>query len=156
MEHRPRSISAIGRLFELAARSLHSASFSEGLYPAQWSALRYLSTAGPTERTSAKLARFQQLAVGPVTRTVRTLVAKGLLTEGPAAGHHRSKQLNLTDAGLRLLESDPLIAVDLELKTLSPQEARIISAALGRIISALHVANTHGEEISLRLDSDQE
>jgi DNA-binding MarR family transcriptional regulator len=118
--------------------------------------LRYLSTAGPTERTSAKLARFQQLAVGPVTRTVRTLVAKGLLSEGPAAGHHRSKQLNLTEAGLRLLENDPLIAVDLELKTLSQQEARIISAALGRIISTLHVADTQGEEISLRLDGEKE
>jgi DNA-binding MarR family transcriptional regulator len=156
MENRPRSVSAIGRLFELAARSLHSASFSEGLYPAQWSALRYLATAGPTERTSAKLARFQQLAVGPVTRTVRTLVAKGLLSEGPAAGHHRSKQLNLTEAGRRLLEKDPLIALDLELKTLSPQDARIISAVLGRIISALHVADAEGDELSLRLDGEAE
>lgn len=135
---------------------MHSASFSEGLYPAQWSALRYLATAGPTERTAAKLARFQQIAVGPVTRTVRTLIAKGLVSEGPAAGHHRSKQLNLTEDGLRLLESDPLIAVDRELKTLPQQDARILSAALGMIISTLHATDGDGEKLSLRPDDGAE
>ena len=154
MENNPRSISAIARLFELAARSLHSAGFSDGLYPAQWSALRYLAMAGPTERTSAKLARFQQIAVGPVTRTVRTLVAKGLVIEGPSAGHHRSKQLNLTEDGRRLLAGDPLIAVDVELSKLPPHHARVLSATLGQIISTLHAPDAGEDTLTLRLDDE--
>ena len=154
MENDPQSVSALSRLFELAARSLHSAGFSDGLYPAQWSALRDLATAGPTERSSAKLARFQQIAVGPVTRTVRTLVAKGLVSEGPSAGHHRSKQLNLTDEGIRILARDPLIAVDAELAKLPQRDARILGAALGRIISTLHAADAEDGALMLRLDDE--
>ena len=78
------------------------------------------------------------------------------MSEGPAAGHHRSKQLNLTEDGLRLLEKDPLIAVDRELATLSQQDARILSAALGLIISTLHASEGEGEKLSLRPDDGTE
>lgn len=152
MENDRRSISALSRLFELAARSLHSAGFSSGLYPAQWTALRYLATAGPSDRTSAKLARFQQIAVGPVTRTVRTLINKGLVAEGPSAGHHRSKQLNLTEAGIRILAEDPLIALDDELSRLPEKEARLLGATLGRIVSILHAKD--GDAEGLQLEDD--
>ena len=37
--------------------------------------MRYFASADPTQRTSMALARFQGLAFGPVSRTVRTLIA---------------------------------------------------------------------------------
>ena len=155
MENDTRSISALCRLFELAARSLHSAGFSHGLYPAQWTALRYLSTAGPQERTAARLARFQQMAVGPVTRTVRTLIAKGLVSEGPpAGGHHRSKQLNITPEGMRTLTEDPLLALDAELADLPERDARLLGATLGRVISVLHAKDASDDTAGLRLDDE--
>ena len=149
----PPTISAISRLFELAARSLHSAGFSGGLYPAQWTALRYFATVAPSERTSAKLARFQQVAVGSVTRTVRTLIAKGLVSEGRSAGHHRSKQLDLTAAGVSMLALDPLLALDTELSTLSQRDARILGMALARIISALHAKGEDEQELAFDDDT---
>ncbi len=146
------SIAAITRLFELAARSLHSAGFAGGLYPAQWTALRYLAQAAPAERTAAKLARFQQMAVGPVTRTVRTLIAKGLLIEAGSAGHHRSKRLDLTPEGITLLQDDPLLAVDAELSKLSTQEGRALSTILVRIISHLQASHDGSADVMLSLD----
>jgi DNA-binding MarR family transcriptional regulator len=150
----PTTVSAISRLFELAARSLHSAGFTNGLYPAQWTALRYLAISTPVERTSAKLARFQQVAVGSVTRTVRTLIAKGLVSEGPSAGHHRSKQLDLTAEGRAMLTQDPLLVLDTELATLSQRDARILGMALARVISVLHAEQ--GGDQALILDDDGE
>jgi len=152
---KPVTVSAMTRLFELAARSLHSAGHADGLYPAQWTALRYLAAASPAERTASKLARFQQMAAGPVNRTVRTLVAKGLVVEAGMAGHHRSKQLDLTDEGRALIARDPLRAVDAEFADMPERDARIVAAALGRIISALHTGgaeSAEGEVLSLADD----
>lgn len=154
MDPKAPSISAITRLFELAARSLHSSGFADGLYPAQWTALRYLANAAPTDRTSAKLARFQQMAVGPVTRTVRTLITKGYVVEAGSAGHHRSKRIDLTEAGIELLNRDPLIAVDRELAKLPARDARVLGVTLGRIISHLQSAGDAADGDSLSLDED--
>lgn len=132
------AVGALTRLFELAARSVHSAGHSGGLYPAQWSSLRYLSHAAPNDRTAAKLAQFQQLAVGPVTRTLRTLVQKGLIAETGSAQHHRSKMLELTPAGWAMLEQDFLLPLDAELVKLAPETMRILADALALAIASLH------------------
>jgi DNA-binding MarR family transcriptional regulator len=131
-------LGAITRLFELAARTLHSAGHSHGLYPAQWTALRYLASAAPGQRTSSALARFQQMAIGPVTRSVRVLIEKGLVVKGGSAGHHRSERLDLTPRGRALLDEDPLLAVDANLKRLAPDDLFLLSSVLGRIIATLH------------------
>ncbi|MCU0831246.1 MAG: MarR family transcriptional regulator [Rhizobiaceae bacterium] len=127
------------RLFELSARSLHSAGHSHGLYPAQWSALRYLASADPGACTSSALARFQQLAVGPVTRTVRTLIEKGLVRKAGMGLHHRSDRLELTEQGVSLLEQDPLRAIDAVLRGLGDEDAKLLAGALGRIMLAMQL-----------------
>jgi DNA-binding MarR family transcriptional regulator len=129
--------SALTRLFELAARSLHSAGHTGGLYPAQWTALRYLANARPADRTSAALARFQQMASGPVTRTVRTLIAKELVVKAGQAVHHRSEQLDVTQKGRNLLASDPLLQVDKVLAALPEAQAKTLAAILARIAASL-------------------
>lgn len=132
-----RQVLSLTRLFELSARSLHSAGHSHGLYPAQWSALRYLSSASANERTSSALARFQQLAVGPVTRTIRTLIAKGLVRKAGMGVHHRSELLEVTETGRQLLQQDPLQLVDRAMRELDQGEARQLAAILGQIITTL-------------------
>ncbi|MEI6986683.1 MAG: MarR family transcriptional regulator, partial [Rhodospirillaceae bacterium] len=61
----------IAALIERASRLVHSIGYAEGLYPAQWMALRFFTEAQPSARTTAGLARFQGMSLGPVARTVR-------------------------------------------------------------------------------------
>ena len=49
---------AVAELFEHLSRAIYSLSFSEGLNPAQWNALRYLNRANPSSRTMSAFARF--------------------------------------------------------------------------------------------------
>jgi len=142
-------VSSLARLFELASRSLHSAGFANGLFPAQWTTLRYLADAPELARTSAHLARFQQIAIGPVSRTVRTLIAKGLVTKAGQGTHHRSELLALTPDGMAMLAHDPLRRVAAILENLTAEEHRQLGEILVRITASLHSAE--GDENHLTL-----
>ena len=141
--------SALARLFELAARSLHSAGHSDGLYPAQWTALRYLAAARPSERTAAALARFQQMAAGPVTRTVRTLLEKQLVAKAGSAGHHRSERLDVTAKGRELLRNDPLLRLDAVLSALPEAQSKALAAILAQTIASLRPEQEEGEGLDI-------
>lgn len=143
---KPNEAQALTRLFELASRSLHSAGYADGLYPAQWTALRYLARAAPRQRTSMELARFQQISAGPVSRTVRSLIAKNLVVKAGSAGHGRSEQLDLTDAGRAVLEKDPLAAVGAIFSGLTGEQARLVASVLGKVASELQTVHGHGNE----------
>ena len=103
----PTSITALLELLELAGRSMHSMGYADGLYPAQWTALRYFSKASDGSRTASALARFQGFANGPVSRTVRTLLSKGLLRKAPKQPAGRAEHLEITDDARQLLDRDP-------------------------------------------------
>jgi len=132
---------SLARLFDLTSRYLHSAGFAEGLYPAQWTTMRYLADAPELSRTAAHIARFQQIAIGPVTRTVRTLISKGLVTKAGQGAHHRSELLALTRDGLKMLEHDPLRPVIAILQTLPQGEDERIAEILLQIISSLNTTS---------------
>lgn len=138
MTDRPPLASPLSRLFELAARSLHSAGHSHGLFPAQWTTLRYLADAPASARTSSALARFQQMAIGPVTRTVRTLIAKGFVAKAGAGAHHRSELLEITSQGRDLLALDPLARLDDVFARLSVDEQEALAELFGRVVVALN------------------
>src|SRR5829696_8192825 len=101
------SASTLAERLELVARMLHSRGYAQDLFPAQWMALRYFARAPEQRRTASDLARFQGLANGPVSRTVRTLIGKGLLTKAEIQPRGRAEALGLTDAGRKMLDSDP-------------------------------------------------
>ena len=117
---------------------MHSLGFASGLFPAQWTALRYFARAEPRYRTASALARFQGLAVGPVTRTVRTLVAKGLVENVAISGRGAAKQLDLTPGGEGLLTQDPLGLVVGSMEKLQETERSALAAALVSVLSDLH------------------
>lgn len=137
-EARPDPALALTRLFELAARSLHSAGYSQGLFPAQWTTLRYLAYAPKMARTATDLARFQQIAIGPVTRTIRTLITKGLVAKAGTGPHHRSALLALTPEGVAMLAHDPLKRVNDIFRRLTPADRETVADMLGAIAFALH------------------
>ena len=127
----------LARAFELAARLVHSRSHACGLYPAQWSALRYFKTAKGEYRTAMALARYQGLAFGPVARTVRTLIERGFLRKAGSAGRGRAEVVELTAAGEEILARDPLAPLVLALAALDPAARSAFAVALEPILEAL-------------------
>jgi DNA-binding MarR family transcriptional regulator len=132
----PTSVSALTELLELAGRSMHSIGYSDGLYPAQWTALRYFSKASDGTRTASALARFQGFANGPVSRTVRTLISKGLLRKAPAQPAGRAEHLEITENARSLLQHDPARAIADTIAGLSDEEKAALDHALRAVIKS--------------------
>ncbi len=134
---------AIAALFERTARLLHSIGYAEGLYPAQWSALRYFSEVPPRQRTSTALARYQAMSLGPVARTVRTMVQKGLLVTVGNPATQRQHLVALTKEGRALLQKDPLVAISEIIRSIPQAEKEALATALEFVILALLAAQPH-------------
>jgi len=131
------SPAALADLLELSARLLHSRGYAEDLFPAQWVALRYFARAQTTLRTASELARFQGLANGPVSRTVRTLVDKGLLRKAAEQPKGRAELLELTEAGEDLLRRDPHHALAKVLGDLDAADQLALARALEQVLREL-------------------
>ena len=131
------STSALAELLELTARKLHSRGHASGLFPAQWAALRYFSRAPQDLCTSSDLARFQGLANGPVSRTVRTLVLKGFLAKAAQQPKGRAERLELTETGNTLLQCDPTLELEAAIDAVAPDDRDCLARSLERIVAQL-------------------
>lgn len=128
---------------------VHSAGYVNGPFPAQWATLRYLADAPELARTAAHLARFQQIAIGPVSRTARTFIAKRLVTKTGQGTRHRSELLALTAEGVAMLAHDPLQRVAAILGTLPAEVHRQHAEILVKITASLHSAEVDKNDLSL-------
>lgn len=115
---------------------MHSIGYTDGLYPAQWTALRYFSKANDGSRTASALARFQGFANGPVSRTVRTLISKGLLRKAESQPAGRAEHLEITDNARHILEHDPNAAIANAIAKFSDEEKAALEHALKQVIKA--------------------
>ncbi|AWK85457.1 MarR family winged helix-turn-helix transcriptional regulator [Azospirillum thermophilum] len=130
--------SKLAGLFEHAARLIHGAGHAHGLYPAQWTALRYFSETGRDRApTVAGLMRFQNMAMSPVARTVRSMVEKGLLERRPNPQDRRADLIDLTDEGRRLLELDPRQRLEALLDKVPASQKVVVAEALQILIDGL-------------------
>lgn len=127
----------LARAFELAARLVHSRSHAHALYPAQWAALRYFTTAVGEHRTAIALARYQGQAFGPVARTVRTLIERGFLRKAGSAGRGRAEVVELTPAGEDMLKQDPMATLVHAFADLEFDARMTFAKALEPILKAL-------------------
>jgi len=116
---------------------LHSRGYAEDMFPAQWMALRYFAKAAPERRTASDLARFQGLANGPVSRTVRTLLQKGLLAKAEAQPRGRAEVLEVTASGRTLLKSDPTLELEAALGALDERDQDAMARSLETILRRL-------------------
>jgi DNA-binding MarR family transcriptional regulator len=126
---------ALARLLELACRQMHARAYAEGLYPAQWAALRYFKNAAGAHATTAGLARYQGLALGAVARTVRTLVQHGCLHKAGSAGRGRAEIVELTRSGEALLRRDPLNPIAAVLLDLPAEAQDVLAETLEKIVA---------------------
>lgn len=115
---------------------MHSIGYADGLYPAQWTALRYFSKATDGKRTASSLARFQGFANGPVSRTVRTLISKGLLRKAQNQPAGRAEHLEVTDNARSILGRDPALAIADVIANFSDEEKEALERALKTVITA--------------------
>lgn len=132
----PRRVSSTGiaALIEQVSRLTHSAGYAEGLYPAQWTALRFFSEASASARTTAGLARFQGMSLGPVARTVRTLVDKGLLARAANPLSRRADLIAVTAAGRTLLQKDPRLRLSATADKMPLEQREALAGALETLL----------------------
>jgi DNA-binding MarR family transcriptional regulator len=110
---------AVMQLLEYVSRSMHSASFTGGLNPAQWNALRYLSSANPTACTVTAFARHHMTKKSAASSTIKSLMQKGLIAKTVDPDDGRAQRLDLTQKARKLMESDPTNVVLEALETMT-------------------------------------
>ena len=101
----------MAELVEHLARALQQTSFSDGLNPAQWSALRFIARANPRARTVTGLASAMMTTKSTTSQTVSALKRKRLIEARPAPDDRRLAHLTLTRRGRAMLEKDPLLTL---------------------------------------------
>ena len=99
----------IAEALEQLMRLQFARSFTHGLKPAQWQALRFFATAAESQRTVSAFSRHRRSTMGTASTTISTLVRKGYL--GRRAGSTRNSGLFVTAAGHLLLLNDPFDAL---------------------------------------------
>ena len=132
--HRPR---AVAELFEHLSRTLYSLSFSEGLNPAQWNALRYLNRVDAPARTMSAFARFHVTTRSTASQTLAALVRKKLIRKARDADDGRVIRLELTPKGQRLLDRDPVNHLVAALEMLPPDRQRIAAETVEALIKII-------------------
>jgi DNA-binding MarR family transcriptional regulator len=132
---------ALAGLLDQVSRHLHSSGHAADLYPAQWSALRYFMKTDPEHRSAIALARYQGIEPGPTTRTVRTLINKGLLMKAGSLGRGRIQRIDVTAAGEALLARDPLNVVAEALAHLNEPQRTALAEALESVLKAMQAKN---------------
>ena len=134
---KPTSPTSLVTSIEQVSRLIHASGYAEGLYPAQWAALRYFAEASPASRTTAGLARFQGLTLGSVARTVRTLVVKGLLARQSNPRSRRADLIALTSMGEELLQRDPRALLVSLLDSLPAAHQEALATAVETLLRGL-------------------
>lgn len=133
------SATALADLLELLARMLHARGYQHDMFPAQWVALRYFSKARRDLCTASELARFQGMANGPVSRTVRTLQQKGLLIKAREQPRGKAEILELTTSGRALLKFDPCREIESILSGLGDDARLLLGDTLELLIRRLSI-----------------
>lgn len=135
--HKPIAPQGIVMLLEQVSRMIHGAGYAQGLYPAQWVALRYFAEVDVPARTASGLARFQDMSIAPVARTIRTLVDKGLLVRRPNPRSRRADLIEVTDSGRALLQHDPRLPLRNLLEALDGARSEALVEALEILVREL-------------------
>lgn len=139
MDQKMESAWAVAERLERLARVPFTGSFSHGLNPAQWSALRYLANAGRAASTVTAFARFHGTTKGTASQTVSALVNKGHLLRHASPTDRRIVHLEVTESGRALLKTDPLERLAAACATLPEEERAALASTVARLFAELRV-----------------
>ena len=110
-------------LIERLGRFARSAQHGEGMKPAQWEALRFISRDNRYSRTPGALADFLSSTRGTVSQTLIALEKKGLISRKTHSSDARVKQLELTEKGRDLIEHNPLHILEVAVSSVGDEPA---------------------------------
>jgi len=125
----------IAELIVQLGRTTHD--YVEGLSPAQWSVLRFLSRANQFSRTVSAFAEFHATTRGTASQTVKSLVSQGYLNRTKSNRDGRSVTLDLTDAGRAVLSRDPCSTLVSAAAELPATTRSHLTTGLGRLLGRL-------------------
>lgn len=97
-------------------------SFSHGLKPAQWAALRYLARSSESDRRMSRFAIFHATSKSAASQTLAVLIRKGYVTAQLHPDDPRIKVLDLTSQGRKIIKHDPLLGMRAMLHTIDEKE----------------------------------
>ena len=92
------------------------------LNPAQWAALRFFADERVGKKTSSEFAKYHQTTRGTANQTVLALIRRGYLKREVLPSDHRSKQVIVTELGLKALAGDPISILGQAVDSLEPEE----------------------------------
>lgn len=130
----------IANLINRLGRSIHCRQFAQGLNPAQWEALRYLSRANRYSRTPSALADYLHTTKGTASQTLKSLEAKGYVRRVPVPADRRAVRIDITDSGHAVLQRDPLQCLESSATELG-EDIQVVSRFLGRLAASLERTN---------------
>ena len=130
----------IANLINRLGRSIHCRQFAQGLNPAQWESIRYLSRANRYSRTPSALADYLRTTKGTASQTLKSLEAKGYVRRVQVPEDRRAVRIDITDAGHLVLKRDPLQCLESSAAELGG-DIETVSRFLGRLASTLERTN---------------
>ena len=133
--------STSGTLAELVSQlgryAYGESAVAAGLSPAQWTALRYFSSANRFSRTVSAFAEFHATTRGTASQTVKGLVELGYLDRTPSISDGRSTLLGLTPKAVDILAEDPIHRLTRAADSLSATAQRTATISLDRMLAEL-------------------
>jgi len=124
-------------LVDRLSRIAHAAQFAEGLNPAQWEAMRFLSRANRYSASPGALADYLGTTKGTASQTLIALEAKGLVARVRSVVDRRKVRLALTDEGRELLARDPLRLIERAGEELPESQRLLVMSAMNLLVDNL-------------------
>lgn len=143
----PHYAERIAELLDRVSRLARELQFVDGLNPAQWEALRFVSRANRYSRSPGAFAEFIGTTKGTASQTLIALEQKGLLERARSAADRRQVELRLTPAGEAMLARDPITNIEQVAELLKPDIGMAMVLGLTRLLhdlQARHGLKTFG------------
>ncbi|MDZ4736843.1 MAG: MarR family transcriptional regulator [Rhodospirillaceae bacterium] len=131
-------------------QSVRAARQASSLTPVQWETLRFLSLPNQPARNPSGLSTWLGLTKGAASQTVASLAKLGFILRLPDPRDGRGLTLDLTNAGRRMTQSDPLLAIARALANLPAPAIATIDAALTETLAAMPTARGKGPGLKKR------
>ncbi len=132
----PPSQIASTALLEQVFRDVVRRSYSSGLNPAQWAALRFFAETDLRLCTAGEFAKFHRTTKGTAGQTIAALGRKSYLRRSRSTEDRRITYIHVTPEGRRQLERDPMAPIMKVVASLPPRDAEVMEVILKRILQS--------------------
>jgi DNA-binding MarR family transcriptional regulator len=128
---------SVAGLVERLSHCTYGDAYRDGLKPAQWSALRYFSSANRFSRTTSAFACYQGISLSAASQTIGKLVGKRLLKRTGDKTDKRRHQLTLMARGETLMRGDPIRSLVEAACELGEADEAAVTAGLEKMLAHL-------------------